>query len=418
MNISLLDPFAALKDFPETLTRTISQPNSYSVYVKYNEQGNYLACGLSSGTILLIDNDTKQPIRILSRHTKPIQSLTWSRCGRYLLSSSRDWRVYLWDVITGGNLQGFNFHTPVWTAEFNPVNEKEFIVALFDEMPLLVDSQGAKHIIPTDINNGTAISVLKFHPNGQYIFTGSNKGVLTVIQRVPEDGSLRIVGEVKVSSSAIRNIIISPNGLKIATNSSDRIIRQYNIPSDATLDDPQTWQALEITHKYQDIVNRIQWNSIMFHPTENSEYLIASAYGSSHVIYMWETTTGSMLNILQGPEEELMDLDWNVVKCTICATGVDTGNVYLWSLVIPQRWSALAPDFVEIDENIEYQEQEDEFDFKGDEQEGRESERKRLREEAEIVIDVWTKEKRDARGNPLELGVIVPVDYSLDIAEL
>lgn len=37
--------------------------------------------------------------------------------------------------------------------------------------------------------------------------------------------------------------------------------------------------------------------------------------------------------------------------------------MYLWSIVTPQRWSALAPDFAEVEENVEYIEVEDEFDI-------------------------------------------------------
>jgi COMPASS component SWD1 len=37
--------------------------------------------------------------------------------------------------------------------------------------------------------------------------------------------------------------------------------------------------------------------------------------------------------------------------------------VFLWSILTPQRWSALAPDFVELEENVAYTEREDEFDI-------------------------------------------------------
>ena len=37
--------------------------------------------------------------------------------------------------------------------------------------------------------------------------------------------------------------------------------------------------------------------------------------------------------------------------------------MYLWSIITPQRWSALAPDFAEVEENVEYIEHEDEFDI-------------------------------------------------------
>ena len=47
----------------------------------------------------------------------------------------------------------------------------------------------------------------------------------------------------------------------------------------------------------------------------------------------------------------------------MAACGLETGRIYLWSIVPQQRWSALAPDFAEVEENVEYIEHEDEFDI-------------------------------------------------------
>jgi COMPASS component SWD1 len=39
------------------------------------------------------------------------------------------------------------------------------------------------------------------------------------------------------------------------------------------------------------------------------------------------------------------------------------GHVYLWTTSFKENWSAFAPGFTELDDNIEYQEREDEFDI-------------------------------------------------------
>ena len=54
---------------------------------------------------------------------------------------------------------------------------------------------------------------------------------------------------------------------------------------------------------------------------------------------------------------------WHPHKPFLAATGIETGHIYVWSIVAPQRWSALAPDFAEVEENVEYVEREDEFDI-------------------------------------------------------
>lgn len=39
------------------------------------------------------------------------------------------------------------------------------------------------------------------------------------------------------------------------------------------------------------------------------------------------------------------------------------GNILLWHNPTPERWGAFAGGFEEVDENVEYEEREDEFDI-------------------------------------------------------
>ncbi|KAK3062529.1 hypothetical protein LTS18_003882 [Coniosporium uncinatum] len=117
---------------------------------------------------------------------------------------------------------------------------------------------------------------------------------------------------------------------------------------------------LEVEHKFQDLVNRLSWNHVAF--SNNGEYVTASTW-MNHDIYVWERGHGSLVKILEGPKEELSVVEWHPHRPFVAAVGVDTGRVYLWSILTPQRWSALAPDFAEVEENVEYVEKEDEFDI-------------------------------------------------------
>lgn len=78
---------------------------------------------------------------------------------------------------------------------------------------------------------------------------------------------------------------------------------------------------------------------------------------------------------------------WHPYKPYIAASGMDTGRVYLWSIVTPQKWSALAPDFAEVEENVEYVEREDEFDIHPIEEI-----HKRIQHQEDEDIDVLTVE--------------------------
>ena len=86
----------------------------------------------------------------------------------------------------------------------------------------------------------------------------------------------------------------------------------------------------------------------------------------------------------------------------MAACGLESGRIYLWSIVPQQRWSALAPDFAEVEENVEYIEHEDEFDIHPIE----EIHKRRLDLEDEPV-DVLTSEP--TKGGIDEDGFRMPV---------
>lgn len=56
-------------------------------------------------------------------------------------------------------------------------------------------------------------------------------------------------------------------------------------------------------------------------------------------------------------------VQWHPHRPFVAACGLDSGYIYFWSIDANQRWSALAPDFAEVEENVEYVEREDEFDI-------------------------------------------------------
>lgn len=424
MNLALQDPFAVAKEYPETLTSTYHY--GHSVVIQFNYKGDYLASGLSDGSILVYDltcNGSVVAHLDDESHTRPITSLNWSRCGRYILSSSQDWRCKLWDLnnINKGNqnlamIRQVKFDGPIWSASMNPKNPFIFTASLLEDSPVYVDMTGDENKIiqlSTIPLSGEDINVKKrkrdkhvtlvtcFTNDGNYIFTGTSKGWINVF----DSQTQTLLHSTKIASSNIKNLVISSNDRKLAINSSDRIIRQVNLPDLINIKNPQLWE-FEVEHKYQDVVNRLQWNSVTFN--HNGDFLVASTFGqSSHDLYVWETSLGSLVKILEGSNEELIDVKWNFNRCTIGSTGLDLGMIYLWSIKFPQKWSALAPDFVEIEENIEYEEKEDEFDIIDED----ELKKKQLEEEDEQV-DVITMETTDARGFDISgKSFIIPIVY-------
>jgi COMPASS component SWD1 len=247
------------------------------------------------------------------------------------------------------------------------------VVALFDAQPLLVDiteeipvkyslssipkrpddepvsekqtAQDAKH----------TTTVIIFTADGERIIAGTNKGWLNVIDA--DVSSLKSIYSTKLCTGLIIYLRLTRSGKDLVVNAQDRILRTIVLPN--LMGDPDTID-IKVEHKFQDVVNKLSWNHVAFSST--GEYVTASTY-NNHDIYIWERGHGSLVKILEGPKEEHGVVEWHPHRPLIAACGLESGRIHIWSIMPQQRWSALAPDFVEVEENVEYEENEDEFDI-------------------------------------------------------
>lgn len=69
-----------------------------------------------------------------------------------------------------------------------------------------------------------------------------------------------------------------------------------------------------------------------------------------------------LCRIHTGPKEGAVALTWHPLRSMLLSVS-GTGRVLCWARIYAENWSAFAPDFLELDENLEYAEREDEFDW-------------------------------------------------------
>ncbi|POI25572.1 hypothetical protein CIB84_010677, partial [Bambusicola thoracicus] len=191
----------------------------------------------------------------------------------------------------------------------------------------------SKHVVlPVDDDSDLNV-VASFDRRGEYIYTGNAKGKILVLKTDTQDlvASFRVTTGTS-NTTAIKSIEFARKGSCFLINTADRIIRVYDGREILTCGrdgEPEPMQKL------QDLVNRTPWKKCCF--SGDGEYIVAGS-ARQHALYIWEKSIGNLVKILHGTRGELL-------------------------LDVAENWSAFAPDFKELDENVEYEERESEFDI-------------------------------------------------------
>lgn len=217
------------------------------------------------------------------------------------------------------------------------------------------------------------ITCATFSKSGDAVYAatkcGSLIGILisgiTTMQSKPCTFTSAIEFRIKIGNTKPYQILLSRNGKKILINSSDNVLRLYNID--------ECWQAcaahehandgpmlkIDPCVSFQDAVSRIPW--ITFDFSANDEYVVGGCNhnGDKYELYVWDTTTGLLIDQLTGPQVSINSLSIHPTRRFI-AVATDDGLVDIWGPKLD--WTAFAPDFQALRKNVEYIEKEDEFD--------------------------------------------------------
>ncbi|KIM83996.1 hypothetical protein PILCRDRAFT_68653, partial [Piloderma croceum F 1598] len=370
-------------------------------FARFDPSGRYVAAGRGDGSAAIWDLDTRSAVRWLEGHVKGVTSVDWSRYSRYVLTSSKDWNIIVWDLLSDVDpIQRhctIRFDAPVVSAFFHPRNSQIVLALLGTGEAYLVDSRKEYRSRmelcevqeeSEDEGEGqssrtrSAMTVARFDPTGKHIFIGTSSGSVLVFNTRTKS----MVARHKVSGAgAMKGFDFAKSGRRLVTNSSDRTLRQFNLPiyPPPNADREYIEQELEPTHRFNDPINKTAWYAMSY--SSDGEWLAGGAADpATHKIYIWDMQNdGQFATALDGGREPLLHVHWHPFKSSIAST-TNQGNILIWHCPTPERWGAFAGGFEEVDENVEYEEKEDEFDI---EDESEIQQRKMKREEEAVDID-------------------------------
>ncbi|KAF8481355.1 WD40-repeat-containing domain protein [Gautieria morchelliformis] len=326
------------------------------------------------------------------------------------MTASLDWNCIIWDLASGVDppqrRSTIRFDVPLTHALFHPRNSKIVLVVLMTGEMFLDDSRAGQAsrvelceiVYESDEDEAqrtarphSAITCAAFHPTGRLIFAGTSLGYVLVFSTRTK----RMIARHRVNGAlSMKQLKLSHCGRFLLTNSTDRVIRHFEVPAyqppsaESEAASEYIEQDIEPLYKFADPVDKVSWNGIGY--SADSEWVIAGAADAAkHKIYVWDLSQEGVLHeTLEGGREALVDVEWHPNKPAMAST-TSRGNILIWHCPTLEKWSAFAGDFEELDENVEYVEKEDEFDIEDEEQI---TARKMRAEEEDVDVDRWDEE--------------------------
>ncbi|XP_063712669.1 retinoblastoma-binding protein 5-like [Symsagittifera roscoffensis] len=368
MNIELLESFG--HTYPEELDGSLDCV-AFVNCCAFNRWGTLFAVGCNDGRLIIWDFLTRGISKIIQSHVQPMSSISWSRDGKKILTAASDMNVAIHDVLSAECEHKYRFPSIVLTTQFHPRNSDQFLVCPMKHSAVLVSVSGKHSTLPLDtdsVSAGAEPNVCAiFDRRGAHIITGNSKGKVLVIRT--ED--LKVVASFRISASSsqgIKQIVFARSGSDFIVSSGDRVIRVYNleevlacgISSSSSASSSTGGAEPEPIQKLQDMVNRTAWKKVAF--SGDAQFIVAASM-RQHALYIWEKAgSGSLVKVLYGARGELvLDVAWHPIRPIIAS--ISAGIVSIWAQAQVENWSAFAPDFRELEENVEYEERESEFDL-------------------------------------------------------
>lgn len=209
---------------------------------------------------------------------------------------------------------------------------------------------------------------VKYCESGKRFYVGNSQGQITIFEEMDTKDSRG-----KVQYAQITTFNVSPETASIKVKSLMPVLgiqcsrrgNYYLINSESRL---KLFRRSNSTQsaEFRDAVQHLFFSYCCFsgmsalQGDENwdSEYVVGC---SENKIYIWDIATHQLQKILEGPNENVICMEWHPYRPIIASSTIG-GYVYVWVKSPEGSYSAFDPEFEEIEANDMYLEREDEFD--------------------------------------------------------
>ncbi|GEM_PF-5229141 len=310
------------------------------ISLAFNPDNQTLASASYDGTIRIWDLATLKQTDLLYQGSLPTQqqqitpirifSIRFSPGGRTLASAGADGTVKLWTVDPGQNKTLSLTHTlqhgrPVYAFSFSPSGDR-LVTASFDGIVRIWSSadnfRQPVRLTPAPLKDGTRASVIdvSFSPDGQAIASAGFDNIVTLWSR--EGNFIRaLTGHEK----PVRRVMFSHDGRVLASGSDDETVRLWTRQGNTWDNEPTSM----VLRGHQGLIRRV-----LFSP--NDQLVITAS--ADDTIKLWSKEDGTLLDSLEGHEDEVSDIEVvqpksaNAAPGFLLASASQDNQVRLWQI--------------------------------------------------------------------------------------
>ncbi|KAJ3692954.1 hypothetical protein LUZ60_012049 [Juncus effusus] len=214
----------------------------------------------------------EKPVCSLHGHEDDVLDLSWSK-SQFLLSSSMDKTVRLWDIAKRACLKTFSHSDYVTCIQFNPVDDKYFISGSLDEKVRVWSIPDRKIVDWYDLHE--MVTATCYTPDGQGAMVGSHKGSCHLFDT--SENKLHYKSQVDLHGKRRRSSHKKITGFQFVPGSSSEVLVTS---ADSRI---RVVNGTELVHKLKGFKNTSSQISASI--SSNGKYVISASEDSN--IYIW-----------------------------------------------------------------------------------------------------------------------------------